>query len=291
MNQPKPDPLSGFLETLAHLLTPLPDSDETSDLLPEPHREVLATWVERAFGYLQPELIDAHHLDDVQGALVIGNHAVLGIDSLILLPLVYRHSGRVMRPLADRVLIELPGIDRVLGHLGAVVGAPEHAQRLLDRDELVLVYPGGVDDSLKGPDRHYQLPWRGRKGFIRTAIRAQKPIIPIMAAGVDDAYQYLFRERWVGRTLGGSDRYDFPVSLGVGLMPLPVKFTYHVAAPIAPPEGAHLADDEAVVDEMHDRVWRHCQGLLDTAMERWRDEQQTSTRRGEELLWELLSGR
>jgi len=280
------------LDALQHLATPLPEGDGVDDLLPEHHREALLGLAERLFGYLEPELIDGHHLPRDGGALVVGNHGLLGVDSMALYPLLYRETGRLVRALGDRALFRYPALDRALRHLGVVVGERANAIDLLQRDELVLVYPGGVDDSFKDPADHYRLPWQHRTGFIRVAMRANRPIVPVMAAGIDDAYSFLFKERSVGRYLmgRGSARYDFPVSLGLGPMPLPVKFTFHAGPPIDPPADPDLADDDEAVAEFHAHVWVTCQALLDDAVARWREQHDGASVRGLALLDELLRG-
>jgi 1-acyl-sn-glycerol-3-phosphate acyltransferase len=279
-------------DALRHLGAPLPDGDAVDDLLPQRHREALLGLAERLFAYLEPELIDGHHLPREGGALVVGNHALLGVDSMALYPLLYRETGRLVRALGDRALFRFPTLDRAFRHMGVVVGERDNAVDLLKRDELVLVYPGGVDDSFKDPSDHYRLPWRHRTGFIRVAMRARRPIVPVMAAGIDDAYSFLFRERSIGRYLmgQGSPRYDFPVSLGLGLMPLPVKFTFQVGPPIAPPADPALADDDVAVAEFHAQVWETCQALLDETVATWRDEHDGAALRGRALLEELLRG-
>ena len=240
-------------------------------LLPAAQRDDLLGVVEQTLAYLKPEL---HHAERIPagGALLVGNHALMGIDSFALYPLLVKHTGRRPRGLADRALWRLPPLGRGLERMGAVQGAPDAAEKLLRAGEMVLVYPGGGPESFKPPADHYKLLWQDRLGFIRVALRAQVPIVPIMAAGTDHAYRYLFRDRWIARRLAGGPRYDFPVSLGLGVLPLPGKFTYHVGEPIAPPGGPELADDPVALAAFHKHVWQTAQGQLDAAVAQWRVE-------------------
>ncbi|HEY3356277.1 MAG TPA: hypothetical protein VGQ83_23695 [Polyangia bacterium] len=76
-------------------------------------------------------------------------------------------------------------------------------------------------------------------------LRAGAPIIPVAAIGPDDAFVVLGRERVLGRRLAGGDaRYDLPIVAGP-LVPRPVKFTFHVGAPIP----AEPGDDTAALAE------------------------------------------
>lgn len=224
-----------------------------------------------ALRYLRPELRNPERIP-TGGALLVGNHALMGIDSFALYPLLWQHLRRLPRGLGDRVLFKVPAVGKLFAAVGAVQGSPDVAVELLRAGELCLVYPGGSAESFKGPEQRYKLFWQGRTGFAKVAMRAQTPVVPVMAAGVDHAYRFLFRDRLVMRNVvgDGKPRYDFPVSLGLGVLPLPVQFTYHVGDPIQPPPGAHLADDARAVDQFQRHVWQVAQTQLDAAVAQWR---------------------
>lgn len=239
-------------------------------LLPDRHLDRGAKLLAGALSYLRPELRHAERIP-AGGVLLVGNHALMGIDSFALYPLLWQHTRRLPRGLADRFLFKVPGIDKVFHSVGAIEGHPDQAVALLQQGEMCLVYPGGSAESFKGPAQRYQLFWQDRLGFAKVAMRAQVPVVPVMAAGVDHAYRYLFRDKLLVRRVAGQGkaRYDFPVSLGLGILPLPVQFTYHVGAPLQPPAGAHLADDPRAVEAFQRQVWRAAQAQLDDAVRAW----------------------
>ncbi|MBI5611433.1 MAG: acyltransferase family protein [Deltaproteobacteria bacterium] len=261
-------PLRPAARLTKHLLQREPPAPGA--LLPAADLDVGMGAVARVLRYVQPEL---RHVERVPagGALLTGNHSLMGVDSFALYPLLWQQLGRLPRGLADRALFTLPSAARAFGRIGAVPGDPQAAVELLQQGELCLVYPGGSAESFKDPDQRYQLFWNERFGFAKVAMRAQVPVVPVMAAGPDHAYRFLFRERWLARRLVGQGkaRYDFPLSLGLGMLPLPVKFTYEIGEPIAPPTGAHLADDPAAVAAFHQKVWRTCQAQLDRLVAEW----------------------
>jgi 1-acyl-sn-glycerol-3-phosphate acyltransferase len=260
---------------LAKVLLEPPRLDRSGhELLPGAHRDTVIALVRSALAHVQPELRNAQRIPRDGGVLVVGNHALMGIDSFALFPLILQHVDRLPRGLADTFLAHAPLVGRVLHNAGVVEANPGNARQLLQQGEMVVAYPGGAGESFKGPDSHYQLHWKNRRGFVRLAMRAQVPILPIMGAGIDHAYQYLFHERVLVRKLVGKDdaRYDFPVSLGLGILPLPGRFTFHVGEPIVPPPDPHLADDPQAVAELHQRVWDTSQAQLDEAMRVWREE-------------------
>jgi 1-acyl-sn-glycerol-3-phosphate acyltransferase len=167
-------------------------------------------------------------------ALIVSNHALFALDSLVLGALIVREVGRYPRFLADRALWKVPGLRHMITAIGGLPGDPRSADLLLRQGELVVVYPGGVDDSLKSNAQRYRLMWKKRAGFARVAMTAGVPIIPIVGLGIDDMYSVLGREHWLGRRLFGSERYDLPVPVGAfgTIVPRRMPQRYRVLAPI-----------------------------------------------------------
>lgn len=261
------------LKILPKLFAPLPHDHNPADgsaILPEPERGPLLDLVSRLLAYTQPELEDAHLIPRSGPVLLVGNHGFLGVDSAGLYPLLASHTGRFPRGLADRLLFERPVVERFVPRIGAVPGTQDNAAALLNAGEMVLVYPGGVDDSFKGPERRYQLQWQRRQGFVRLAIATGAPIVPVLCAGADSAFYYLFRDKVLFRRLygKGNARYDFPFYVGLGILPLPVKFLYRAGRPIRPPPPSAL-DNPAAVDAFHREVWQTCQRQLDRLVLDW----------------------
>ncbi len=181
-------------------------------------------------GGARATLIGEQNLPRQGGALVVGNHALGGLDAFPLTALLIVHTGRVPRFLAERNLWRIPGLSVLLAAAGAIPGAPDAATRLLVAGELVCVYPGGIDDSFKLTSEAYTLKWGSRAGFARVAMRAGVPIVPVAATGIDELFEVKRREHRLGRWFGGSERYDVPVP--ETLFPRRVPLDYHVLQPI-----------------------------------------------------------
>jgi len=174
------------------------------------------------------------HIPRQGAALLVSNHALFALDSLVLGSLIVREIGRYPRFLADRALWKVPGLRQVIRAMGGLPGDPRAADVLLRDGELVVVYPGGVDDSLKDNSQRYHLMWKKRAGFARVAMTAKVPIIPVAGLGIDDMYTVVWRERWLGRRVFGSERYDLPLPAGAfgTVLPRPVEQHYLVLPPI-----------------------------------------------------------
>jgi 1-acyl-sn-glycerol-3-phosphate acyltransferase len=172
-------------------------------------------WIaEGPIRWFHASMENADRIPATGGALLVGNHALSGLDGFTLGSLVLRERDRYVRFLGERNLWRVPLLGTILTELGAVPGDPARAVEMLRDGELVGVYPGGVDDSFKPARERYRLQWGSRAGFARVAMRAGVPIVPIAGLGIDDMYTILGKEHWLGRRLLGSSRYDIPIAFG-----------------------------------------------------------------------------
>lgn len=209
---------------------PEPSLSLRSFLRTPPGKTVLSAVIH----YFQATLQGAENIPKAGGAFIVGNHALFALDTAVLGALIVRDVGRNPRFLADRMLWRIPGFRHFITAIGALPGEPHAAEKLLRRGELVVVYPGGVDDSLKLSSERYQLKWKQRAGFARVAMSARVPIVPVVGLGIDEMYAVLGHERWIGRRLFGGERYDLPIAFGAfgTLVPRPVQQTYRALPPI-----------------------------------------------------------
>ncbi len=151
--------------------------------------------------YFRTEVEGLENLPWDSGCLCVSNHAVLGLDSAVLFAAVHERTGRMLRGLGEHVLFKLPLISHFFVRFGAVDGNRDNAVRLLRNGEWAICYPGGVNDSFKRPEDRYRLKWHNRLGYLRCALAAGVPIVPIAGIGIDDAFITIGREHRLGRRL------------------------------------------------------------------------------------------
>jgi 1-acyl-sn-glycerol-3-phosphate acyltransferase len=222
-----------------------------------PESVVGRNFIDGVIRYFDARMVGAEHVPQHGGALLVANHGIFGFDAFILGALLWRHKHRLGVWLGDRNLWKTPGLAATLDWLNAIPGTPEDAVASLQKGELVVVYPGGIFDSYKHVRDRHKLKWRGRAGFARVALRAEAPIIPIAACGVDDMYRVVGRDPLLGRILFGDRRYNLPIALGRfgTLVPRPSKVTVHALAPILPEGDArNPADVERIRRHVHDSI-------------------------------------
>jgi 1-acyl-sn-glycerol-3-phosphate acyltransferase len=178
------------------------------------------------------------------GALLVANHA-FGWDVLFPMATVWTQLGRHIWALGEHAWWRFPFARRLAAAVGVVDGTPENTDRLLQRDELVLVLPGGLREAVKPRELRYRLLWGNRYGFVRAAIRNRTPIVPLASIGADDLFDFVgnaYRrgERWLRRT-------GIPIPLPSRILPIPhlahLCFVFgEPVPPRAPPEKANDPD-------------------------------------------------
>ena len=249
-------------------------------VVPEPGNDLDPAAVERMERLLRPLALwfrtEVQGLENLPagGALLVSNHGPLAFDSAELVFGIYRKTGRMPRGLVERTAFRVPPVKALFERLGHVAGTFDNAVALLERGELVLVYPGGAREALKGSKGRYSLAWEKSKGFVRVALRAGAPIVPVAGIGVDDYYKIAKEPEEVAGTLFGKaiaaalghEKYVPPAYAGIGPLPLPAKLTFVLGAPMkwdAPP-GA--AEDEALVDRLQAEVKDRLEQMIMTGL-------------------------
>lgn len=148
--------------------------------------------------WFRPRLFNVDRIPD-SPCLFIGNHALFGLDGIVILPVLLEEHGRFLRPMGDKFLFEQPKVATALLRRGATMGHPEVARALMRHEQDILVFPGGAHEAVKPSRERYRLQWKDRLGFIRLAAEFGYTIVPFGLVGPDEFYEYLLdSEQLVG---------------------------------------------------------------------------------------------
>jgi len=283
------------------------DVDQEEDLAFDPAVFAeLEGWLQPLKRWMSPVSTGLENVPRVGPVILAGNHTIFGLLDIPMLGLeVWEKTGRAVRGLGDHNHFKLPVWRDFLRKIGAVHGTRESCGRLLERGELVLVFPGGGREVLKHKHEEYQLLWKERVGFARLAIEHGAPVVPFASVGVEDMFEIVLdaddlMRSPVGslvRALGIEEQPWFrhgeiipPIVKGRGLGPLPrlERQYFSFGAPIDPTPWAGRQEEREACLELRDRV----KGAVECQIERLRELQaRDPDRHAGPRLWHALTKR
>jgi 1-acyl-sn-glycerol-3-phosphate acyltransferase len=213
-------------------------------------------------GYFRSSVEGMEHVPD-GGALIVGNHSggLMPMDVPII-AVSFAETFGADRPLYclahDMLFTGVAG--PVLRKFGFVNATREAAHEILAAGGVTIVFPGGDHDTFRPTLRANVVDFNGRTGYVRTALRAGVPIVPVVSIGGQETQLFLTRGEWIGRhsPLRRLMRTDlFPIGFGFpfGLapaplnLPLPTKISTRGLAPIDVEAEFGPDPDLAEVDE------------------------------------------
>lgn len=250
-------------------------------------------------------LYDAYFRVDIAGwenvpprnALFVGNHnGLLTFEVLMVFYGWFKQFGTSRRAvgLAHAVALKNPFFRWLVLRLGAIPADPEIALEALRRDYSLLVYPGGEKEAFRKYSERKMIDFYQRKGFIRLALRANVPIVPVVSIGAHETYVILDRGEALARKLGLYDRMRlhgipltfrsifftwcvvtgvftfFPLLLAPAaflaiFIPLPAKMSFRILPPI---DVAGMVDPGRTEEENLQRIYDHILGEMRRVMKR-----------------------
>ncbi|MDD2857580.1 MAG: lysophospholipid acyltransferase family protein [Candidatus Nanopelagicales bacterium] len=205
--------------------------------------------------------------------LVVANHAgAIAVDALMTQVAIHDEhpSHRHLRSLTADLVFRLPLLKELAVRAGMVRASVPNAERLLERGELVGVWPEGFKGIGKPFNKRYQLQRFGRGGFVAVALRTGTPLIPTAIVGSEEIYPIIGDAKWLARIF---DLPYFPITptfpmLGpMGMIPLPSKWAIEFGEPIETAGyGRRAAEDPEVVFALADQVRDRIQQMLVTML-------------------------
>lgn len=220
--------------------------------------------------YWRVDARGVEHIPAEGPALLVGNHAgLVPYDAMMLKYAVLRHSPvrRGVRPLVPDFVFHFPFLGVLLNRLGGVRACPENAERLLERGELVAVFPEGLKGLGKLYRERYRLQRFGRGGFVKLALRTGVPLLPVAIVGAEEIHPMIGRVTWVAEKVGIPFipiTPTFPWLGPLGALPLPSKWLLQVGPPVdLGNAGPEAADDPTLVGRLTESVRQTIQEMLD----------------------------
>ena len=265
----------GALKDLAGLSRPLSHGDDLDQWDPDHIRRTQPVLKALNDAYFRPEVRGLENIPAEGPVLLVGNHSggLVIADTFVLSHAFYDHFGpyRRFHQLAHNLAAGNPLLG-ILRRYGTVKASHENAQRAFDRDAALLVYPGGDYETFRPSWHGAKIEFGGRQGFIRLALDAGVPIVPVVSMGGQETALFVTRGERISRALR-IDRLTrikvFPISLGppfgVNLLDLPIRFPLpaKIQIEVLPPVDL---EEQFGPDPDHDEVYESVTGRMQDAL-------------------------
>jgi 1-acyl-sn-glycerol-3-phosphate acyltransferase len=216
------------------------------------------------------------HIPDEGRALIVSIHSgTLPYDGAMIMHAVRQERGRDVRPLVEDFVFHFPYLGTLMNRIGGVRACPENAERLLNQDQLVAVFPEGIKGIGKLFRDRYRLQRFGRGGFIKLALRSDAPIIPTAVVGAEEIHPMLTKLTWLTRSIGVPYipiTPTFPLLGPLGVLPLPTKWVIAFGEPLYfnAEHGREGAGDRILVNKLAEQVRQRIQEMIDKLLQQRR---------------------
>lgn len=202
-------------------------------------------------------------------ALMVSNHSgTLPFDGAMTKLAVRKEhpAQREVRFLVEDFVFYFPFLSSGIARFGGVRACQENAERLLNHDQLVAVYPEGVKGLGKYYKHRYQLERFGRGGFITLCIRTRAPVIPVSVVGAEETAPIIAKSTFLAKLLRVP---YFPITVtfpwlgALGLIPLPTKWTIDFGEAMDVTNGGRAGlDDDLFINRQSERVRGTIQNMI-----------------------------
>ncbi len=216
--------------------------------------------------YFKVRVFGAEHIPDAGRTMMIGNHSGgLPVDGAMVLTslLLDATPPRLGQGMVEKFANRWPFVSHWFSRVGQFTGLPEHAERLLNDERCLMVFPEGARGTGKLYKDRYQLVRFGT-GFMRLALSTNTPIVPFAFIGGEEAIPTILHLKRLARMVKAP---YIPISPYILPVPLPISCQIFYSEPMEF-EGDGTETDEVVLGYV-DQVRRRIESLIDEGRQ-WR---------------------
>jgi 1-acyl-sn-glycerol-3-phosphate acyltransferase len=217
--------------------------------------------------------VESHGIENVPRhgrVMLVGNHSGgFAIDGAMTHASQFFEMDppRLAQGMAEKFLNKVPFASQMTNRCGHLTGLPEHAERLLADERMLMVFPEGSRGTAKLYKERYSLVGFGT-GFVRLAMKMKTPIVPFAFLGGGEAVPTISNAVSIGKLLGVP---YIPVTPWLLAIPIPAKLEVYYSKPMFF-EGTGSEEDEVVFGHVESVKARIAQ-LIDVGRRRRRGEE------------------
>ena len=198
-------------------------------------------------------------------AMLVGNHSGgVALDGAMVIAsmLLEMEPPRLAQAMVEKFLTLIPFAAQWTGRTGQLVGLPEHAERILRDERLLLVFPEGARGTAKLYWERHSLVDFG-SGFVRLALAARAPIVPFAFLGGGDAIPTVLNLYRLGKLFGAPY-----IPLTPWLLPVPRRAPLRILYGQPIMLSGSASDEDSVIEGHVESVKQRIAALIAAGAER-----------------------
>jgi 1-acyl-sn-glycerol-3-phosphate acyltransferase/nucleoside-diphosphate-sugar epimerase len=194
--------------------------------------QYIKRWTKTIFRFLHDkywriEYRGVEHIPQKGGAILVGLHrGFMPFDGAMLLQMSVTKLKRYPRFLVHHSLLKPPFLSNFTAKLGGLLACRENADTVLQQDELLCLFPEGIQGAFSYYKNAYQLSSFGGDEYIKIALRNNVPIIPFVTLGSAEIYPIFAKIHW--QWFKHHTQWPcLPITPTFPLLPLPLPSKWH----------------------------------------------------------------
>lgn len=210
--------------------------------------------------YFRVQAFGLHNVPPRGRVMLIGNHSGgVAIDGAMVIASMFfsLDPPRLAQGMVEKFINKVPFASQWSNRTGQFTGIPETAEKLLEDERMLMVFPEGARGTAKLFKERYSLVNFG-SGFVRLAMKTRTPIVPFGFIGGGEAVPTIANSYAIGRLFGAP---YVPITPYVVAMPLPVRLAVHYGEPMT--FSGTGAEDDEIINGYVDQVKARIAGLID----------------------------
>jgi len=215
--------------------------------------------------YFNVQVYGIEHVPPRGRAMLVGNHSGgVALDGAMVIASMFlkMNPPRLAQGMAEKFLNEVPFMSLWTSRTGQFTGLPEHANKLLEDERLLMVFPEGAKGTAKLYRERHSLVQFGT-GFMRLAMKTRTPIVPFAFIGGGEAIPTVANAYSLGKLFGAP---YIPITPYFFAVPLPVDLAVHYSEPMF--FTGTGAEDDAVIQGYVDQVKSRITSLIEVGRRR-----------------------
>jgi 1-acyl-sn-glycerol-3-phosphate acyltransferase/nucleoside-diphosphate-sugar epimerase len=190
------------------------------------HGRWLFRFLERI--YWRVDVRGVENIPAQDGAILVGIHrGFMPFDGVLLVHILNRYADRVPRILLHPSLVKFPVLAEFLVKIGGVIACQPNADYVLNRGDILGVFPEGIRGAFRMYRDAYRLDRMGRNDYVKFALKHQVPIVPFVYLGPAEAFPILARIDWPWWKRVTEWPF-FPITPTWPWLPLPLPSKWHL---------------------------------------------------------------